>query len=448
MKLVYLITSFSALLVMDIFLKVNILEIGGQGDFLFLLITFTALGGLLFLWRVSTSKSTIIRPSFLILLLFLFYFSLRIILDIGSLDALKAYIVATTGGVLLFYILGALVAIVFGRNIKYVLNSIRYHKIFVYLFIIYMIICLTLLLELLFEFAARLRIDILLIEDVDGAYQRAGNFLVISYIISIYLYAHFSALKKVSKEVVGRFVSVIVFVLFLIYTFVSILIAQMIGSNSAAVVVAGLGILVIAMSVVLNFKSSNNYLSVKKIGIMQFFFGKLFLRLSVSIFVALVIMVGVIIFGVNFLGIDLSVTRIGGFGTDELSSVSSRLKLLDNFMVQFSYSPLLGNMSVDCLTTGCGSYVHSLPAMLLTHTGVLGFILFFLFVLVALKERFINQKRQTDKLFLLTNIVNTYFFVMILFVLLISSVATAITWSTLWFSMGLFLSGIEFKNKL
>jgi hypothetical protein len=447
MRAIYLILSFATLFVFDFYLKANVVGIGEQGDYLNLLIIFIILGGLLFVWRASTSKSIIIHPSLFVLLAFLFYFNLRIIVDTGSLDKLRAYTVATSGGVILFYALGTIVSIIVNQHIKNSIKSKNYFTSYVYSFVIYLFLSLCLQLDLLYEFSTKLRIDIFLIEDMDGSYQRPGNFLVINYIVILYLYAHFSALKKISGNLTSQFTSVIVFFLFAFYTLISLLISQLIGSNSATVVIAGLGILVIAMLALLHIKSVIVYLSKKKIGFVKLALSKLLLRFCAFVFFVLAVLVVAILVGSNFLGIDLSMTRIGGFGSGEFSSVSSRLELLNNFTIHFSYSPFLGNMNVDCLTTSCGSYVHSLPAMLLTHTGLLGFFLFLTFIVIAFKERFIIRNMHIDILLLPVNILNTYLFFMFLFVLLISSAATALTWATLWFSMGLFLTGIEFINK-
>jgi len=161
---------------------------------------------------------------------------------------------------------------------------------------------------------------------------------------------------------------------------------------------------------------------------------------------ALVLLIGVILSVSSYLGIDLTMTRLGGFGSGEVSSVSSRLALLDNFAVQFAHSPFFGNMNVDCLTTGCGSYVHSLLATLLTHTGFFGFFLFSSYLILAYKERLKVENNQAQKSVLAANIFNLYSMLFFSAVLLIAIVGTSLTSATLWFTMGVFMVGVGFRN--
>ena len=157
-------------------------------------------------------------------------------------------------------------------------------------------------------------------------------------------------------------------------------------------------------------------------------------------------LIGVILSVASYLGIDLTMTRLGGFGSGEVSSVSSRLALLDNFALQFSYSPLFGNMNVDCLTTGCGSYVHSLLATLLTHTGLLGFFLFAFYILIAYKERFkLFTVANNQQIILISNIANLTAIMMVTAILLIAIVATSMHWAVLWFALGLFFVAFDFS---
>lgn len=447
MKLLYLALSFFALILLDFYLKTNISGIGEQGINLPVLGLFVVLGGVLFLWRASTAQSIVIHCSTWFLLLFLAYFILRIGIDIGSIDRLKAYTLATSGGVILFYILGTLVAIVIGQHQKNAAQVKNYVKYFALFFIGYLMVSYWLLLSVFFELGSRLRTDILLIEDTGGAYQRPGNFLVIGYLLLITLYAQFISLKQAKKSLFWvRLSSAAVFTLFIIYTLTSLLIAQMIGSNNATVLIAGLGLIVISILILLWLKSVHKYLSVKPLTFTRLTFGKISLRLALFSVLALVILVGVILSVSSYLGIDLTMTRLGGFGSGEVSSVSSRLALLDSFAVQFAYSPFFGNMNVDCLTNRCGAYVHSVAATLLTHTGFIGFFLFTFYLVLAYKERFKFNTPHQSKTFLTMNIFNLYTILFFTAILLIGVLATSLIWATLWFAMGLFMAGVVFRN--
>lgn len=447
MKLLYLALSFLALILLDFYLKTNISGIGEQGINLPVLALFVVLAGVLFLWRATMAKSIVIRRSTWLLLLFLAYFIFRIGIDIGEMDRLKAYTLATSGGVILFYILGTLVAVIIGQHPKNAVQAKNYFKYFTLFFIGYLVISYGLLLSVFFELGARLRTDILLLEDAGGAYQRPGNFLVIGYLMLITLYAQFISLKQTQNSLLWvRLSSLAAFGVFIIYTLTALLIAQMIGSNNATVLIAGLGLIVIAILMLLWLKSVRNYLSVKPLTFTRLTFGKVTSRLAVFGVLALVLLIGVILSVSNYLGIDLTMTRLGGFGSGEVSSVSSRLALLDNFAIQFAHSPFFGNMNVDCLTTGCGSYVHSLLATLLTHTGFIGFFLFTFYLVLAYKERFKLILTSSSNFTLKSNIVNLYAILFVSAILVIGVLATSLTWATLWFSLGLLMTGIGFKG--
>ena len=238
-----------------------------------ILYSFLFLGSLLFVWRVITIRSIVIRRSFCVLLFFLLYLVFRIVIDKGSIYYLKASTVATSGGVFLFYALGTLVAIIIERHIKNA-NYIRYYfRYFTIILITYIILSCGLLLNVFFELGSRMRTDIFLITDIGGEYQRPGNFLLISYLMLITLYAQFIALKPARPVLGVRLANSTIFTLFLLYTLASLLIAQMIGSNNATVSIAGLGLITTTMVMLVRFKSIQQYLTLP-LNFTRLIFGK------------------------------------------------------------------------------------------------------------------------------------------------------------------------------
>ena len=109
----------------------------------------------------------------------------------------------------------------------------------------------------------------------------------------------------------------------------------------------------------------------------------------------------------------------------------------DNFITQFSYNPLFGNMRVDLLTTGQGTYVHSLLS-LLTHLGLVGFTLFVLFLrslylqIARPDQRLQGELKKSYLLFRLFALVA---------ILLAGLVSAFFVWTPLWFCVGLFAFG-------
>ena len=125
-----------------------------------------------------------------------------------------------------------------------------------------------------------------------------------------------------------------------------------------------------------------------------------------------------------------------------MSSVDSRLSLWGNFAVQFSYNPLFGDIAVDRLTTGSGTYVHSVIMSLLTHLGIIGFILFFLYLFKSFKS-ILDYGGNVY----FNNMYALYCITVFVGMFLIASLSTFFTWSPIWLLMGLIFPPIVFKNK-
>ncbi len=414
---------------------------------------FVVLGGVLFLWRASVwggvRQSILIRRSTLFLLLFFTYFIFRIVVDIDEIEKLKGNTFGTTGGIILFYIVGTLVAIVIGQHEKNAYKVKNYYKYFSLFFIGYLMMSCYLLLSIFFEMSSMLRMDIFLIElneEASGHYQRPGNFLIISYLILITLYAQFISLRQTRRSLSWiRLTSFAVFSLFIIYTLISLFVAQMFGSNIAAVLIAGLAIIVVTILILLWSKSVRNYLTVVPITFKLLIFSKLSSRLIFFFVLGIAILIGLIFTTGGYLDIDLTTINLVDFGSGTISSVSNRLDLLSNFIIHFKYSPLFGNMNIDCLTTGCGSYVHSVFASLLTHTGLLGFLLFAFYLLLVIKEVFKVNASLQDKIFITSNIYKLFTVLFFLAILALGVIGTFLTWSVLWFAFGLLLTAVQFK---
>ncbi|WP_299735198.1 hypothetical protein [uncultured Endozoicomonas sp.] len=447
MKLLYLGLSFCSLTLLDFYLKVNIRGIGEGSLNLQVLALFFVLGGGLVLWRAGLSRLILVRRSILLLACFFAYFTVRIGFDTGSVEEIKAYLIATTGGVFLFYLLGTMVSISIDQHQKYSLRSYDYFKFFAFFLLLYSCFTYTLLLSIFFDFTAKLRSDIFLIKGLNEGYQRSGDFLVIGYLILISLYVQFYSLKQIKNSIFFRGVNIIVFTLLVINALTSMVIAQMMGSNKAVVLLAGLVLILTSVSLLLQVSRIQRYLAIRQLTFYRFISGKIAVSLFTLIVILFFFLVLFVIVSAGYIGVDLAMTRLAGFGSHEISSVTSRLTLLDNFILHFSYSPVFGNMQVDCLTTGCGTYVHSFVGSSLTHTGIVGFFLLLGYFFLAYKERFetITVSYGHPK-FLLSNILNLYSVLFISAVLLIAIVGTFISWSVLWFSMGLYLNAVKFKE--
>ena len=142
----------------------------------------------------------------------------------------------------------------------------------------------------------------------------------------------------------------------------------------------------------------------------------------------------VVIYGLTvllFLGDLLKETRFGEINENifALSSVQNRLEIARDFLPQFSVSPLLGDFDAE-LAAGfaVGSFMHSLPLSLLTHTGIIGFLIFSgTLASIISEERSDPQRLEVDRLLTLR----------LFGVIALAATAFAFfTWLPLWFFMG------------
>jgi len=449
MKYLYLLLTLLLLIALDFYLKANISGINQGALHLPVLALVIFTGGLLALWRGMISGFVYIKHSTLWLMLFLTYFVFRIVIDIGTIEQLKALTIATTGGTVLFYTLGLLVAIAIGQSFVYGMRSKSYAKSLTWLFAFYLTLSFGFLVTVFFELFSRLRSDIFLISDLDGAYQRPGNFLVISLLILTTVYAQILALNQNLYTRTYRFFAPIFFVIYMAYAFLSMVIAQMIGSNNAAVLIAGLSLVLILVCFLVLSRKMKCYMASQHLNIRKILLGVIGRRLVLVLSMSGVFLIAAVMVVASVVGIDLGLTRLGGFGSGEISSVGARLSLLKNFTTQFQYSPVFGNMNVDTLTTGTGSYVHSFLISTLTHLGLIGFFLIVGYFILNYTECFKNMRFDINQLGLLlvNNIFQFYSIMAFSMILLIGIVGTFFTWATIWFAMGLLLVAVRFENK-
>lgn len=424
-----------------VYLFTNIKLIGEGSPALAILAFSVLLGGFLIVLEIVLKQNVYIKKSFLFLIMFFIYFIVNITLNRPN--DLKPLLVATTSGIILFYILGSLVS----TNLLYikekVLSSNQFLNIFNYLYIIFSLFLLVFFLDTFTNLMENVRTDLFLIANLDGMYQRAGAFLTISFFIYSFITAFFLFVNKYAKK--SKLVNLMTFVLFGLYCLITIggmLLSQMIGSNNTFVNLGGLLFATTIFYIFINFTKSENLLSQIKLNIKKIFLSKLGSKLFGSIFVSL-FMVFVLLVGlINFFDIDLSQFRIFGFGSGEVSSIGSRLALWDNFLIHFDYNPILGNMAVDTLTTGEGTYVHSFIIALLTHLGIVGFILFFIYLYLAIKEKVKNSNNLY-----VNNLFALYSLIVFVGIFAIASFGVFITWIPLWFLLGLLFPPIAFKNR-
>ena len=119
----------------------------------------------------------------------------------------------------------------------------------------------------------------------------------------------------------------------------------------------------------------------------------------------------------------------------------------DNFLVQFSDSPVFGNYNIDVETTGEGSYVHSFLLFSLTHLGFIGFLLLVVFFVLM----FCSFNSRASNLFARNTLpiempIRLFSVNILICIFLIANLAVTFSWAVIWFSIGLLGSLVVFKK--
>ena len=448
-RYIYLMLSFILLVSFDCYLKVNISGIneGSNGLSFLALSIFT--GCILVVLKIMSSSAVFVKYSTSLLVLFFAYFTFRIVIDVGSLEQLKAYTLATSGGIIFFYAMGVLVSfslnqLIRGDNPA----SQRYLKIFTVTIFLYLILSFMSVLYVLTELVMRLRKDVFLIADLDGHYQRAGNFLTICFLVNTAVYMRVISFNQKCKNGIYWFFKYIIFFIYLGNFGLSVTLAQMIGSNSAAVTIVGLGAIFFTTLLLIRSKKIEYSLNHRKLSIKKLALGRIGRRFVFLLVMSILFILVLFATTAKLLGLDLDSIRLMGFGKGQSNSINSRLDLLGNFMAHFNDSPLIGNMNVAVEITGDpGSYVHSFILSLLTHQGIFGAALLSTYIGLSYIGIFRTaEKTKLSKSFQPDNLYLFYSFVTISFVFLIATAATFITWSVAWFAMGLFFAVMRFER--
>ncbi|MDB9342432.1 hypothetical protein PN456_19850 [Nodularia spumigena CS-586/05] len=451
MKLLSLIKNYTVITLLNFYLSINILgfdkgSLGSMQLFAVFIICFFSL-----FWHMLT-KRIVIKISLIFLVVFSIYFILRILIDTDDSSTLFSYTLGTTGGIFLFYVLGFLVRIsvrdIFA--IAYLSKSIII-KLFILFSTGYLLINTLIFANVYSELSNNLRNDIFLISNIQGLYQRPGNFMIIASLITSLILFLIQLTLSVRSQFYRRWMYLFL-VIYSVNVLIILLSALSIGSNAGVVVVFSLWFATVITVLVL-IQSGKNLMYVIEVNltIRKWFSFKSLKRISYALILTLLSVRLMIWILTEHLNIDIEKTRIYNFGSGGFNtSLESRIEILiNNFFIHWMYSPIFGNMDVDARTTGVGSYAHSLLAYLLTHTGLIGFTMFFTYVFFAIKELILSStsSRESENYRLSVSSLKLYSFVVLGILFVYASIAVTVTWSPLWFAMGLLLPPVVFVPK-
>jgi hypothetical protein len=374
-------------------------------------------------------KTLSVSKSLLIVLIFVAWASIKTMFDTMSIQEVKSITTSSTGGLLYFMLIGIMCSRalsfintrIVGKSVFYEQQIFMAAMIWIALFVNY---------NNFIELLGGVRVDLFLIEEQEGFYQRFASYLIIQNIICGYFVAMLSNGRGKIEAVIFIF-ALLGFVLGSIVLMVK---SQLVGSNSAFAFALGY-LLVVLFYVYFNRANSGAYrLNEKNANVISKSVVKNALRFLLLSFVLAILVINYL---VDSARINLDVFRIAGFGESEVSSVNSRLEIIaDNFLFHMMHSPLFGNTQVDKLTTGEGTYIHS-TLSILTHLGLLGFVVF-MFAIYKIYEYIDLSKYAMRKTTFDGSSIVLFNKLLFIYVLLVGFMIAFYTWAPLWFILGFF----------
>jgi len=446
--MLYSFLSFTMIALFISYMFINIGELGNGSPGLMILAISAIIGLLLTGIQLFFAKKIYINKSFLVLVLFFTYFIFRIVIDTQEISILKSSTIATTGGIILYYIFGVIVGNFFITIKDELIRSKQLEKFFIVIFFLSLVIFTYFFLTLFIELMAHKRADVFLVSSGDRElnYQRIGMFLFMSFAILLFYYQLFYNITLKKRTFFYNTLRIISFGNILLLLVLSLFFSQLIGSNNTLI---DLAVLLISFTLMTITLTRHNILLFSKYTFTfnNLFTGKITKMLYSRILVGLIILFILMILIINYFDIDIYKFRILGYGTEGIRSVDTRLALWKYFSIQLDYSLFLGNMGVDTYTTGKGTYMHSLPASLITHLGLIGFILFFTYLYFAIKEKLYSSYSEGEYGRYVDNSILVYSLIVFMAIFIIASVGVFFTWVPIWFLMGMFFPIFTLNNK-
>jgi hypothetical protein len=350
--------------------------------------------------------------------LFICFFTFRSLIDLDPHQA-SELLIGTTGGILLFYILGAYVSICIASLTKLDDKNCTRWVGFIYLSIsIFIFITYAMFVYLLGSEAEVLDLFI----NADGSYQRKGTLLTLLYIIYSSL---FLLLRACSLPWKGIYIT-----LFIFNTLLFIFYSQLVRSNSGFVTILLISLAVIYLKL----------MSIKrKIIPFSFLFYIFILLIFMAIYFDFYSIYGIDFYSIYGIDFYLSHLRIFGYGDFEFSSVSSRVDFLSYIPSQIEHGIFFGDLNSDTKAGVPGSYPHSLIFHSLTHIGLAGFVLVLIIVFSLLIRNGLFSVRRAINLYNSSGWITKLHFVHTLPVVIVAVFFQSMTWAPFWFVLGLYI---------
>jgi hypothetical protein len=442
--------SFLSLFILSWYFHLNIFSLTeGVGVRLELLLVAFVINFVNFVLRFLSRKPLVLYDSVIFFVLFYLYFFLRHGVDLAQVEHLKALTIGTSGGTLLFYFLGLSLSLNDQKNFQMSVLSYQYFKTqatmvgFLCLWSIFWV------LKIFINFSSNLEAEKLIITNLDGWYQRPGNFLIINAIILAISYINILLASRQHSTKFSKFISLINGLLVFFYLILSVILSQLFGSNNAFVTISGItmGTLIFSFFVLKydylhpiqgRAKKYMQILNWRNIKFLLYYgLGCGLIFCSVAILIC------------SYVGIDIWQMRFMNFGEGGVpTSITSRLLILQkDFLPQFDYAPILGDPRVRHILRL--ERIHSFIGGVVTKLGLLGISLFGMFLVTSLRNIFKKDLFQFDwQRFSTIYLKKLNLFFLFIWLFFIGGLGEVISWIPLWFTMGFCLPVISFKWKI
>lgn len=434
-KINFKLVSIIQIIFFILYLTFNILNVGEMGTALSFLAIFIVLAGIELFTQIIQVKICI-KKHFIFLLLFVVWLSVRVIVDLNDLEHLKQIIIATTGGILLFFLIGTFIKSAIEKIFLFKKPQIILEILLLFILACVLVIFTSLRLRLV-------RSDIFYIQDVHGSYQRPGNFLTILFMILSFIYS-----MLLSYEYTKKIGSILLYSL--IYSsamFFSLISSQLFGSNAATANILAIYLITIVLAIISSNKKFRLMYIQKKL---RFPNSKKLVMKIIKVSIFIIVVFALIGFAmIKKTGFDLTKTRAFGFGSGENTSVTSRFNILkETGIAQMSYAPLLGNVNVAYLTTGnAGRTLHNLIPNIIAELGLVGLLIFSLLLISIFRILLKNIRNKNNSLEgFQKNMTNYWLFFVLIFLFLYANISVGKSWSVMWFFLGFSVSMFDKKS--
>lgn len=403
-------------------------------------------------------RKIVVRRSLIFLAGFYTYWLAKVTLDMPTpINYLVLYTLTDRGGTLLYYLLGFMTSLSVRWLCVSVCQSTRAFNFFAVTLTFYLATTSLILIKQCLAISKSLVYGLLIISNYNNNnvqvirdYQIVGDLLVVNLLITSIFVIFSLKLIFLTRKFLFQFWLLLLTIGYSTIVITTLYICLIAGANKASLSAVVISLLTVVIAFITQNSRVKNLLQtgLSQLRLKNWFSLSVLFRI-ILILVFVILLISALTYYLDF---DIEKTRIFNFGSGGVnSSLEARDKIFqNNFMKHWTFSPIFGNMNVDAETTGRGTYSHSVPAYLLSHTGVVGFIMFWFYIFFATKELLhkpcIHQVGgQTE---LISNSFRVYSLALMICIFLLSSVATHLPWITLWFVMGFTFSPIGFIPRL